>query len=242
MAHGAPDNYQVQKKAITYRLDDMAELAVRLGSPNVYHRLGDVILIDSFENGETCWDISTVGVQSSAKLTGVRYRTGGFSFKLTAGNIANDLVIIGRSIQPLVESKIGMEFSFAVDTVYSFLYGQMFYYNSDKIYQADVRYDNENFTLSYLNKDNIYTDLPAILKIYPSDRLFNTIKFIADFKNKEYVSVFINQNCFSLADKELYIAGNTIYNYFVFDLMLETKGNVTATAYIDDVIITQNEP
>jgi len=46
MPFGAPDFSNVQKISTLHRLDDMAELAVRLGSPYIWDRQGDVIYID----------------------------------------------------------------------------------------------------------------------------------------------------------------------------------------------------
>jgi len=51
---GAPDDSNVLSTSTFYRLDDMAELAVRLGSPVQYLRSGNIVFCTTFEDGFNC--------------------------------------------------------------------------------------------------------------------------------------------------------------------------------------------
>ena len=55
MAHGAPDWFGTTPQGMVHRVADLAELAARLGSPDVFDRRGNVLFMDSFENGQNNW-------------------------------------------------------------------------------------------------------------------------------------------------------------------------------------------
>jgi len=58
MPHGAPDDSNVLKIGEDYRLDDLSELAARLGSIVNYRRTGDVYFMEDFSYGLERWTIT----------------------------------------------------------------------------------------------------------------------------------------------------------------------------------------
>jgi len=242
MVHGAPDNFEVQQKATIFRLDDMAELAARLHSPNTFHRLGEVVLLDSFENGIDTWESEDIGATSDFSISSSKYKTGGFSAKLAAGNLADDYMNIGRNIQILNECKIGFEFSFAFSTVHAIIDFKLGYHNGTDIYNANAIFNTTNNTLSIQKSDGLFKTISSSIKLYKGLSIFHTTKLIIDIKNKKYDKIIINNNIFNLEDYGLYDSGDSIWEYLYFTIKLQTTGAGTTYTWLDDIIITQNEP
>ena len=61
MARSGPDWGLRGGKATVFPLTDMAELAARLRSIDVYDRAGDVIALDDFQSGIDQWEHSGSG-------------------------------------------------------------------------------------------------------------------------------------------------------------------------------------
>ena len=55
MTHGVQDFGASSGQNSTYGLTDLGELAVRLGSPVSFDRRGDVVMMETFEDGLDAW-------------------------------------------------------------------------------------------------------------------------------------------------------------------------------------------
>ena len=79
MAHGARDFGIYAPKETIVTIEDLGELAVRLGSPVNYDRKGDVVWVDGFEDGIDKWDIDLTLGRGSFTWESAHSRDGGFS-------------------------------------------------------------------------------------------------------------------------------------------------------------------
>ncbi|GAI56753.1 unnamed protein product, partial [marine sediment metagenome] len=79
MAHGQPDFGMYQIAKTIYRLADMGELAVRLGSIVTHDRRGDVIWMDNFDSGIAKWYQFASDDDGLVEWSAERSRSGGFS-------------------------------------------------------------------------------------------------------------------------------------------------------------------
>jgi len=242
MVHGAPDNYQVQQKVTTYRLDDMAELAVRLGSPINYDRMGDVLAYESFENGNVRTILGGAGANTIKEITGVYAKTRGFSAHLRPHNIGQNQCNIHLYTTPIDIGKIGYEASFTCESDLSHIILYFDVYDGSNRIQVGIKYDHVNTKLYYLDEDNNYTDadIDVYLQEYPI--MWNTIKFVIDIDNNKYTRVRTNNKTYSLTDIPIRKINSFTFPHLVSVFYVYNKADTTCDIYIDDIIITQNEP
>lgn len=242
MTHGAPDNYEVQQKAITYRLDDMAELAVRLGSPDIFHRLGDVVFIDSFENGLKRWGRDTYEGLATVEVSAKRHKTGGFSCMLISPDGAEDYCGIYTGSSFYIGGKIGFEYSFAGDTYGKNIKITISIYDGENVLSGAVLINNLDKTLSYLKPVAGFTVFETGIKVVQEEHIWNTWKLIIDMDTEEYVKLILNQNVYTLTGKDLTKAVNDAAPFILVRCSMQQLQDTDTTLYIDDCILTQNEP
>ncbi|GAI84369.1 unnamed protein product, partial [marine sediment metagenome] len=167
MAHGAPDNYNVQPKLTTYRLNDMAELAVRLKATHSIDRLGEVIFIEDFSNGMDNWTETLSGNNAATSLSSEKYRSRGFSAKLTGGSTESWLAGIHTYIPLPIISNIGVEASFSIDTNVSKVPIFLIYYNGSNYYSFGVQANITNKTLQYYDDTETFKTFASNIKFTP---------------------------------------------------------------------------
>lgn len=242
MVHGAPDNYQVQKKAITYRLDDMAELAVRLGGISSFDRRGEVWFYDGFEDGLGKWEYNGAGSVGEHSISSKHVKSGGFAAKVLTVAAPGGGGYAIRYIGYYKLSKSGVECSFSFHHPDSLIRFGFTLGDNIHNYITGVRYDHANTKFEYLNSLNRWVNLVTNFRLAPNRDIFSTIKLIADFPNEKYVRCIINETEIDMSDKGIFDTGFPDVKYMSGNIIC-TNGDVADYEfYFDDYIITINEP
>jgi len=242
MPHGYPDWGIAVPTTTIYPVLDVGELAARLKSIVTFDRRGNVISLDDFEDTLMRWNSNQTMNGDRLFQTAEAARSGSFSVKMITPNAASTDTYLFRFLPLPVLSKIGLEFSYAMYLYIQYIYIVLAFGDSDGQYDFRLRYDRANRTMAYLNSGGTYTDLSGT----PSHQLlyhnWNTIKFVADYENKKYVRALLNNFSWSLAD----IAPK--FNSGVYSPALYVEARITNKSigdhyiYLDDFILTQNEP
>ena len=244
MAHGAPDYGVSASKSTVYSLQDMAELAARLGSIVTFDRRGDVIWFDDFEDGIGKWSLDGLGTGNAQEWSSVTSRSRGFSLKLTCGSDNLMLAVAWRLFAFPTLSKHGFEFSFSYpdeDQVKSISIWVAIY-DGVNILEAELAYEREPKTLKYYGANYDYVNLRTDLSLYGDETLTHTFKLVLDPIKKEYVRAIVNERTYDLSGNGMpYWADDRTPRVEVLIGLLGVAG-VNCIAYIDDFIFTQNEP
>lgn len=242
MAHGHPDYGAGAPTKTIYPILDVGELAARLGSVNTFDRRGNVMWLDDFEDTLMKWNSNQTMGGTRLFQTAEAARSGAFSVKMITPNAADTDTYLFRYIPLPALSKIGLEFSYAMYLQIKYIYIILKFGDSDGQYEVRLRYDRYNTTMAYLNSGGTYTDLSGT----PSHQLlyhnWNTIKLVVDYETKKYVRALLNSFSWDLSD----IAPK--FNAGVYTPALYIEARITNKTigdhyiYLDDVILTQNEP
>jgi len=228
----------------TYTLTNMAELAVRLGSINTFDRRGDVVWFDDFESGainkwENLVHISPGAVTPSAVMA----RNGAFSAMFTGAGVAPTGTGIYHYERFPVLGLVGFEASFTLqiglDRV-EFL--SDFFDGADSRFFG-VRYNQATQTLEYVDRLGAWVPLATGLDIFGYISLFHTIKFVVDLRSNQYVRCLLDNRSYPMAN----IAGQVVVGAPAVPcwriLAASLSDTVTGVVnYMDDIILTQNEP
>lgn len=242
MTRGHPDYGVGGPYAIIYPVLDIGELAARLGSPCTTDRAGNVLWYDDFEGTIRRWAMTTYNGEGDLQHTTEAARSGAASAKLLTPTTLNKDTNM-HCHRPLPRpTKIGFEVSYSMGTNINYLYLALTFNDNTGRDKFQLRYDRYQTTLAYLNSAGGYTDLPGRVSHQLLYSAWNTIKLVADYDSKKYVRALLNNFSWSLKD----IPCDSDTAYYTPSLYLEVRiQNRDANQryiYVDDVILTQNEP
>lgn len=242
MAHGHPDHGPSASVSTVYSLQDLGELAVRLGSPVSFDRRGNVVWFDDFESGIQKWYQYHLGTGSGVEISAEAARNGAFSAKLTTGNLVTQYAQIAHYGPYPVVSKIGLEASFAYDDDLQYL--EFAISNNDGSYShfAALRYYPASDKLQYWGSDDDWHDLATGLDLIDEIYAFHTIKLVIDPSTQKYVRAILNDVEYDMSALSYGYLPEVLTPYAMQRITACTGVNDNISAYIDDVIVTQNEP
>jgi len=242
MPHGQPDFGMYAIAETIYRLSDMGELAVRLGSIVTHDRRGDVIWFDDFEGTLNKWDQYPIGTGAKIEQSADSARNGGRSCKLTTGNAINDYAMILKWLPYPILSKIGFEISFTLDAELGHVTNYLYLYDGTKQYRAYVDYHPDIDKLYYLDEDGTSHLLAENLDLAEYSTYYHTWKLVVDLATKKYVRLILDEKTYDLSSYGICsVASATLpcINALVYAI---THVAANKSIYVDDAIITQNEP
>lgn len=242
MARGAPDYSNVKVDQPFHRLDDMAELAGRLGSPMVHDRSGSVVFIETFEQGLGSWRASTYGTGADVYISNVQCNSGGYSCKLTAGTDgARGAKVVRRWPHPTV-TKYGVELIwFTGDNVeyFDLVLGRQ---DGTDEHQFYLRYDDTDHTIKVKDADGNWDTFIEDIDLRSGSQPPILIKMVVDFDTDEFVRLIINQETHLFDGEPAYVLANPDYDSVRVDVKLFGSSTGNGTSWVDDIILTQNEP
>lgn len=215
----------------TYSSADVAELAVRLKSVDIFDRRGTVVWLDDFESDVRKW------VRTNAVWSAVMSDQGSFSCQMVMEAAAFSAEI-GRPLPPFMRGNIaGAEIAFCIpdDAYMEFT----FYYNINLIrYFAHVVINNWN---AYIVSPagNL---IPAITDIYLSPQIFHHVKLVADFSTNRYIRLLLDNEEVKLTNYSLYQVVSAHTRPYGYLWIHTATAALDRRAYIDNVILTENEP
>lgn len=242
MGHGQPDYGIYKEKRTTYGLDDMGELAARLGSIDTFDRGGDIVWLDDFESDVLKWRIRSDGDRGSVVSSAESARSGGFSAKLTTGDQVNDWVRIDHHFGSPTVSRIGFEISFTLNDNFSYLevIGQAAFDELVRVFR--VQYYPATDTLRYQITGGGWAVLTTSLNLYAQTYMFHTLKVVLDLDTNEYVRLIINDTLYPVAGIACFTFGGPPGAEVIAGIQVFTAVASNQSNYVDDAIITQNEP
>ena len=242
MPHGYPDYGVASPTKTIYTFQDIGELAARLGSVNTFDRRGNVMWIEDFEHTLKRWIYYTWNAEGDMQHTAEAARSGSFSVKLLSPTTVDKSTWMYHARPLPVPSKIGLEFSYSSFYEIKYLYALITLRDYDGQYRYQLRYDRYNRTLAYLNSGGGYTNLSGTPSHEMLTYCWNTIKLVVDYEKLKYVRALLNNFSWDLKN----ISGQFDAASYTPALGIEIRiTNRTAGQhyiYIDDVILTQNEP
>lgn len=242
MPHGYPD-YGVGAPARTiYTLVDIGELAVRLGSIVTFDRRGNVICLDGFESGLAQWFLGGSGTNYAVTQSSEFARNGAYSAQIRAGS---SLGLSGYMIKQLpypIIGKLGLEVSFDLNTLLNYFEVRFGLFDGTTLHEPRLRFTYSTGALAYRDSNADMIDLVTGLYLGNSGQLFETVKLVVDFKNESYLRVIYNSTAYDLSGIAYFEEPDAADPYIKISLFVGGATGQAAIAWVDDFIVTQNEP
>jgi len=242
MAHGLPDYGVYAPKVTVSALADMAELAARLGSIDTFERKGDVLWLDDFNDGIHKWTTELTEDRGSVEWDGNHARNGGFCAKLTSGDEEDDKARIIRKMPIASLSKIGLEVSFTVHANAKTVQFELHLNEGLYKHNIAVGWTAIDKVWTYTLTEGVYVDLEPSVTLATDEWVFHTMKIVADLNTHKFCHLISNYTHFDMTDIPYYYTGEELAPYLHLYVTCIGNGDGAAIMYVDDVILTQNEP
>jgi len=242
--YGLPDYAQPQPTGQVavgpvYTSTDVGELAARLKSIDTFDRRGNIIFLDSFEDGILKWE-PTGGAGGGIAWEGNHALHGGFCLKLYTNDLEGYSYQIAKRCAYPVLSKIGFEIATQHDHFLSRVHMNIILYDGVLQHFGSVHYDRVSDLCWYRNSGGVYVPLEGTVTTY--DDVFNVMKLVIDFTKDEYVRFIINNTAFDMSGIAIQSFGSPVPPYLYMSFAITNNSDNVSTAYVDSAIITQNEP
>ena len=241
MAHGSPDYGPREPKSTTYSSHDLAELAARLGSIVTFDRRGNVVWFDDFEDNINKWTFETPSAPEVCELSTTSARNGAKSCKIVTSADSGSLFEIYRYIPLPTTTKVGFELSYNLISNVDYFQHDIYLRDGTNGYLFRARYNLTDTTLQLLKADGTYTNLTTTLDLPVLANLFNTFKLVVDTDTKAYVRLIVNDVEYDISAYSGLSSVSALAPYLSVTSTVFNTDDGSATIYIDDCIITQNE-
>jgi len=243
MAHGHPDYGIGAPLKTIYTLEDMAELAARLGSFVTFDRRGNIIFLDDFDSlTKTAYWRLGIGGGGTVNISNLWVLYGQSSCKLVAE--ANDWVEVTYQLAFPSLSRMGFEFAWnrLDEGNLEDIYFEVGLNDGTNWWYASLRWTAATGIWQCYDSAGLPVDLEPVVKHSADVVAFNHVKLVADFVEKKYVRLIDNNLIFDLSHIALN-KGDAVVPAYIY-IVLQTRANAggDATNYINHIIITQNEP
>lgn len=242
MAHGTPD-WGFGKTATVHVLtEDLAELAARLGSINVYDRAGHVVWWDDFRKGMGAWRSATDGTGAAVALSTTYPKWPPFCLKLTGGSDSSRFAEVYKYFPPQVEGKIGVEVNVNFLTDWDEFYLEMRVDDATIIHTARIRLSSANDKIYYLDSDEAWQELGTLASLINVFGGYHNLKLVADFSTDLFTRLLLNATPYTVSSYSLLTTADPGAPGFRIWMQLVSRSGENDNCNIDGVIVTQNEP
>jgi hypothetical protein len=223
-------------------LVDYGELAARLGSMVTYNREGYIVFWDDFEKTPLKWETLLAGGNGFIGYSDEYAYFGGQSLKLQTHNQNSHYVYAQRYFPIVGLNKVGMQFILKHNTSVCqvrFDYKQIL---EGKVYYCRLYLNFNENKIKVLNSGGTYTTIEDDFNPHIGGYLGNHFKIVFDNETQEYVRFLYNREEYNIEDIPVYNENLAIDDCCLCHFTLTAKENTAQTIYIDNFILTQNEP
>jgi hypothetical protein len=238
----SPDYSKFLGSSIRFSLQDLGELAARLGSVMSYDRRGEILWFDNFAYGITGWTAVNSGTGSGVKLDAGNGLHSGYAAKLTAGSNGSRLAGIVKIFSIFETGRSAVEVCFeptsGVEHIilrYTFTSGGLQY-----VAEIKIRYDNN--TIEYQSSNGVYT---TIVTDFDDEAVYTKLvfaKLVIDTNKKEYVRILVNHHQIDMTGIAIPDAGAFAFIYFQARVHVVGTAGSNDPILVKQVIFTSNEP
>lgn len=241
MAHGAPDASNVVLIGQDYRLDNLAELAARLGSPMTYQREGDLFAADTFDSGLGAWGIDVVGLGSEITLQNIVTLSESVAVQFKTGAVGGAKADLTRHFPLTRTGRIGLSAGLDIGTNKQDVHIILGHYTGTHYYYGRVWWDVQALELKCIVFGGGTEVITTDNHFSPDLNLFARVKLVVDLVTMRYVSLTINEASWDLSSKRLARIVSGVARSYAVVLGFNGDAGGIYVSFLDNVILTRNE-
>ena len=228
----------------------MSELATRLGAMSAYDRSGSVVWQDNFEGTQIKEAVLTAGVGAIVALTAAKPFTGDQCLMMKSGDANGNYASINQTLWLPTEARHGLSFAFRLDNSYDIADLQL----------AIIIYDGANYHRGALLL-NVNGVAGATIAVYYMDSAgnwvklsdwsaapagwpnrYHFVKLVVDYQKDKYVRAVVDNLSFDMKTLPLQVAAGATTAGIFLSVTNFTRAAFARTVWVDNLVVTQNEP
>jgi len=241
MAHGAPDDSDIVKNYTHYRIDDMAELAVRLGSPVGYQRYGEVVWYEDFSCGVGSWLLSSPLADAEFSACNDHYLSAGVGGKLCYKTGTGFHSSISRVSGYESGTRIGFAGYYLIDSLVTKFSIFLYYYHAGLISSPEIFIDHTTGEIKYNVQDIGYVLLTTVPPFDNTGNVWYPFKMVIDTDIDQYVRFSFGNKTYDMAEAPIPTTMSPTSDRCVAMIMFYSKLNQGYDVYLDNLVFTVNE-
>jgi hypothetical protein len=242
VAHGQRDWSNLGAEENVHGMDDMAELAARLGSPDLFNREGNVLFLDTFEHGLKPWNFVGAGVDADAIASNEWSRYGGYSCKLISGFADGGNMLAQRIFPYPILSKYGVEYAFNVESGVTQLDTVLNHYDGTTKHNYSFRIQFSANRLIIWEAGGVPVIFKTSLPLSTASYANHILKMVVDTVNDKWLRIILNDTEYDLTAYASSDSASAVDPVMDVSISAYSGAASNAAVYIDDLIITFNEP
>ena len=237
-----PDDYPWWPGSRRFILEDMAELAARLGSPVVYDRRGQVAWFDHFAAGLSGWVTNGVGTGWAVETVAESTLFPGFAIKLTAGSTSSRYAAILKSFSSPDVGRSGVEVAVSFLSEFDKIDLMLEQFTGTTWIYGRIRIDRANNVIQYRDSSGTYQTILALPTPDTIDVAYQYAKLVIDWNLNEYVRFLYNQSEYDLSGIPLYQEANASAPVQGMTFQFFSRSGENDVCQIGSVVLTVGEP
>lgn len=242
MAHGLPDESNVKSGIPLYLTTDLGELAVRLGSPVIYHRQGAVLYMEAFDKGYRRCAFETGLPSGSYEITSEYWESKGVSLKMASEPDASSYIGLLKRLPCLYLGYYATHSLLAYTSTCYRMTLTYAYFDGTNQHLFEIRITPNIGKAEYRDVNGAYQEITTELSFLSFYRIFNYHRLKVNLDSLTYESFTFNQTEYSIAGLACYPIPSGLQRHLVIGI--ETEGSIAnrGIVYVDSIILTQEEP
>ena len=240
--YGLPDYGMYAALENMGNLVDYGELAARLGSIVTFNREGNIVFIDNFEKTPLKWSVEKEIGTETAGFSTENVLSGGQSLKLATVANASSKVAIKRYFPIFCTKKQGIEIAIKGSVFHSNIFLSYFLSYKHISNHFLITIDTSNNILQYYDEGGFLVTFEDSLELKQANYLFHRFKMVVNLETGCYIRFIMDRTEYPLNDISCRQAANIDDDYFYAHILLQNTQAYPIPIYLDNFILTQNEP
>ena len=240
-----PDNPDYSKylpNSNRFSLQDMGELAARLGSVSVFDRRGEVLWYDNFSYGMGGFATGAFGTGSSVALSSIYTHRFPFSLLLRSGSTSALTALIEKFIGTFGSPRFGIELGFAYGSNADYIQVLLGANQFGSAYKGILRIFADTGIIKVLDENAVYRTVGTCFTFITDPPSFLNIKLVIDFELNKYIRLMVNSQSFDLTPYDIRNDGDASVGQVHIAVYNVGDNGQNSNMYVSYIIVTANEP
>jgi hypothetical protein len=222
-------------------MQDMGELAARLGSPVVYDRRGEVLWYDTMDRGLSPYKTAGAGTGWSVKVRCQYSHYGSYVLTLTSGFEAGTYAMLYKHFGAINVGKAAVEIGFNVEQPAQRIEFRVL--KSNDVIQKEAKIVVQPLTgiLSYVDNEGAYHTIDTVGAIYDVIGVYHTLKIFIDFDLSQFTSVMFDQTEYDLTGVDLRVTLATFVTSYQITISIWGRTGHNDPMNLTHIIFTGND-
>jgi hypothetical protein len=222
-------------------IGDLAELAARLGSISTYDRRGTIIWMTDFEHGLQGTSCGVSDAECDYFVSAERSYHGAYSLKMDPSDEEDSYVEWGWVVHFMPSGYVGLEAAISTVSDPAGIRLKILHFDGTTQQRGELHYDTATGDWTIRTGDTTWETILDGFKLQQGAAAWNPIKLIIDVESGEYVRAQMSGRSVDISDYSLYSLASTNLGQVAVRVMTYGASTTHAPAFVDNIIVTQNE-